>query len=110
MIVRANSTLPPDETYGLTPDRYYRVLEIEADMYRLMSDDDHPVLYDPEHFTVVDSTIPPDWISEVGDDGELYADAASNPRYAWEAYHDGNLEAIRIVNEYLSRLGPLRWN
>jgi hypothetical protein len=58
---------------SLTTGREYDVLGIEADDYRILNDTEEPCLYEPEHFTIVDSSEPTFWICDRGEDGERYA-------------------------------------
>ena len=51
-----------DEQCCLTLGHDYYVFGIEADLLRIVNDEGEPVLYDPEMFSVVDNTIPSDWI------------------------------------------------
>lgn len=113
MIVRVRTDISEELPHGLTPGRFYRVLAIGADSYRLLSDSDSPVLFDTDLFDVIDPAIPATWTREFGEDAELYAGPADHPKYVWEDYHDDVPEAVRIVNEYLALLrqsGPLRWD
>jgi len=71
MIVKLKSNILgyPD----LSEDQPYFVIGIEADDYRILNDDGKPYLYPPEVFEVIDSRHPPDWVTELGDDGEQYS-------------------------------------
>lgn len=71
MIVKLKSS---DLDYpDLSADQRYFVIGIEADDYRILNDAGKPYLYPPELFDVVDASIPPDWVMEIGNDGERYA-------------------------------------
>jgi hypothetical protein len=86
---------------GLTLGRVYEVLGIEADDYRLLSDENHlrwpndPILYEPLCFQVVDAAEPGFWLGKLGEGGERYAYPASWSRVGFfEDYHD-RVQAVR---------------
>jgi hypothetical protein len=110
MIVRLRKDLTADlRPIGLSSDREYLVIAISGDDYRLMNDDDDPVIYEPELFDIVDAKEPDDWESELGGTGKRYARPRSVDRYAWEDYHDGEPVAVAAVKAYLATLGKLSW-
>ena len=91
---------------GLSPSKEYEVIGIEADDYRILNDDDSPVLYAPELFVATDASEPEEWVKTVGDDDELYAYSPElNAVGFWEDYHDGNEDAIRVFRDYLRARG-----
>lgn len=57
----------------LTLGNVYRVIGIEADDLRIISDAGEPILFNAKAFEFVDATHPATWISERGQEGELYA-------------------------------------
>jgi len=57
----------------LSVGNVYRVLGIEADSLRIMSDAGEPILFYPTAFAFDDSALPTQWIAKRGEDGELYA-------------------------------------
>ena len=71
MIVQLKQPHPdyPD----LSPDQPYLVIGIEADDYRILSDQGRPYLYPHTLFNITDPAEPTDWITDTGDDGERYA-------------------------------------
>ena len=71
MIVKLKSPFP--EYPDLSADQPYFVIGIEADDYRILNDAGKPYLYPPDVFEVVDASIPPDWVTDIGTDGERYA-------------------------------------
>ncbi len=85
----------------LTIGNVYRVIGIEADYYRIMSDEGCPYLYPPELFTVVDPSEPQDWITTYGEEGERYAypEALNAPGF-FEDYFDDDKEAMRTLRLY----------
>ena len=86
----------------LTKGNLYCVIGIEADWYRIMSDDGQPFLYPPELFTVIDSSEPEDWVTTYGEDGEQYAypEELKAPGF-FEGYFDCDKECIRRLRLYL---------
>jgi hypothetical protein len=100
---------------NLTVGRVYEVLGIEADDYRLLSDDgtdcpNDPLLYPANCFRVVEASEPTFWVSAFGGDGERYAypQEWSGPGF-FEDYHD-RLQAVR--EQFwgdLRRLYPNTW-
>ena len=57
----------------LTLGNVYRVLGISNAYFRLISDAGDPILFNRNAFELVDPVQPSDWISEHGEEGELYA-------------------------------------
>lgn len=110
MIVQLKKAIPAGcVPRRLSANRQYLVLGISADAFRLLDDEDDPVLHEPDLFDVIDGTEPNDWVFEYGEDGERYEHAAELPRYAWEDYHDRVEEAVQAVQAYLRRVGPCSW-
>ena len=62
-----------DQAHNMTIGKVYIVIGIEGDSYRIICDEDEPYLYEPEQFELVVPQKPEFWISERGEDGELYA-------------------------------------
>ena len=92
----------------LSPGRPYVVLGIEADDLRILNDEGRPYLYPVRIFQVIDRREPPDWVSEVGEDGERYAYPVKlNAAGFFEDLFDGDERAARTfwgaVNERLAR-------
>jgi hypothetical protein len=86
--------------------REYLVIGIEADDYRLLSDQGRPFLYPATAFEVTDSTPGADWEVEEGKDGEHYAYPAPLGRPGFfEDFFDGKPKAItefwRAINTQL---------
>jgi hypothetical protein len=102
MLVTPISTTTPDgREIGLTVGRVYEVLGIEADNYRVLTDEsatldpNEPVLYEPQCFRVVDSSEPASWVTQLGDEGERYSYPPPWIRVGFfEDYFD-QVEAIR---------------
>ena len=96
MLVTPIATVASDgRRVSLTVGRTYEVLGIEADCYRVLTDEDtpncpnDPVLYESECFRVVDAAEPSFWQSTIGDEGERYAYPVEWGRVGFfEDYHD----------------------
>lgn len=105
MIVKLKTQEPdyPD----LSPAQWYVVIGIEADDLRILNDQGRPYLYPRVLFEVIEESEPPDWIVEVGDEGERYAYPAElNQPGFFEDFFDANAEAVavfwRTINRRLS--------
>ena len=90
----------------LSPGLPYVVIGIEAGHYRILNDHGRPYLYPPELFKIVDSSKPPDWVTERGEEGELYAyPQPLNAVGFFEDFFDAKPKAVttfwRIVNQRL---------
>jgi hypothetical protein len=100
--LKANKRIPP----GLEAGRAYPVLGIEADSYRIIDQTGRPCLYEAKFFTILDGSMPNDWVKKRGDEGELYAYPRSWMRPGFfEDFFDGKKRAVaafwRIVNGQL---------
>ena len=109
MMVRLKNDLPLNRrprslSFGIE----YRVLGISNESFRLLSDDDDPILYSMNLFEVIDPTEPDDWVSIFGESGERYARPRCFERSTWEKYHDYDPAARKLVWDYLATLGPCR--
>ena len=62
-----------DQAQNMTIGKEYIVLGIEGDSFSVICDENEPYLYEPEQFEIIDSEMPKFWLSEKGEDGELYA-------------------------------------
>jgi hypothetical protein len=84
----------------------YRVLGIECDDLVLISDAGDPILFNPKAFELVDPAQPADWISERGEEGELYAAPRelNEPRHFYELWHDGDLKVQSRLRGYVYEL------
>ena len=99
---RKNSRYP-----DLTPVQDYVVIGIEADDFRILSDQGKPYLYPNRLFDVIDPNEPDDWITEFGDDGERYAyPPALNGCGFFEDFFDADKKVVatfwRVVNQRLA--------
>ncbi len=81
------------ECQFMTIGKIYEVIGIEADWYRLISDDDDLYLFPLDRIEIIDRSEPDFWVSEIND-GVRYAMPFtwSQPGF-FEDYHDG-VEAV----------------
>ena len=91
----------------LSEGQAYFVIGIEADDYRILNNSGKPYLYPSDHFVIVDSRVPEDWITDFGDDGEQYSYPAQlNQAGFFEDFFDHNPEQTSIfwhaVNQRLT--------
>jgi hypothetical protein len=101
---------------SLTIGRVYEVLGIEADYYRLLSDEDtdpygnDPVLFEPDCFEIIDPEEPEFWQCKFGEDGErcCYPKEWSSVGF-FEDYHDGIAEVINRFWKDLEKYYPETW-
>ena len=93
----------PDLTYG----QHYVLIGIEADDFRLLNNQGRPYLYPHHLFEVIDPHKPSEWVTEIGEAGEVYAypPKLNEPGF-FEDFFDGEKGAVstfwRIVNQWLS--------
>ena len=102
MLPKSNGQYP-----DLTPGQNYVVIGIEADDFRILNDHGRPYLYPRHLFSVVDSREPGDWISELGEDHERYANPEPlNSSGFFEDFFDNKEQAVtsfwRVVNQWLA--------
>jgi hypothetical protein len=105
MIVRLRQPVEkyPDLIYG----QCYVLIGIEADDFRLLNDQGRPYLYPHTLFEIVDPEKPSDWVTETGEDGEVYAyPPMLNGVGVFEDFFDGVENAVsafwRVVNQWLT--------
>lgn len=86
----------------LSKESIYPVIGISDDSYRIINDQDEPVLYPKEYFEVVDELIPPHWVRTDFEDGEYYIDP---PEFSgvgfFEDYFDGIQSVVKKYHRYL---------
>ncbi len=109
-------TAPDGRKISLTLGRAYEVLGIEADDYRLLTDENSdpfgndPVLYESECFEIIDPNEPEFWNCKYGEEGERYC---YPPEWCsvgfFEDYHDDVPEAQKIFWNELKRYYPNTW-
>lgn len=117
MRVKPIKTIAPDgRDISLSLDREYEVLGIEADHYRILNDPEKrpygndPVLFEPECFEIIDSTIPTFWIRSAETDGEQYCYPPEwNEIGFFVDYHEGVEAVRRQFWEDLQRYYPETW-
>ena len=89
----------------LTPGKIYTVIGIEADDYRILSDQRRPYLYPPDIFEIVSEEEPSDWISKYGEEGESYAYPKElNESGFFEDYFGGDSRAKMVLQAYLTKM------
>ena len=93
---------------GLKPNTIYPVIGIDDECYRLLGEDDDPVLYPKYLFTVVDATIPDSWIRRDCGDGEYHTNPPEmSERTFWCRYFDRDPDAIAKFRAYRERVNEL---
>ena len=105
MIVKLRQ--PFEEYSDLTYGQFYVLIGIEADDFRLLNDRGRPYLYPPHFFEVVDPQKPSEWVTEIGEAGEVYAYPPKlNEVGFFEDFFDDEKGAVstfwRVVNQWLS--------
>ncbi len=87
----------------ITIGKEYNVLGIEYDDYRIMNDDNEPILYEPYIF---DGSIPESWIKVDCGDGDysMYPPEFLDPPYFFEMYFDRDSNVIKAFNDYLKKV------
>ncbi len=88
----------------LTFGQQYVVIGIEADELRILNDAGRPFLYPKDLFSLVDSQVPVDWVTEFGDDGERYSyPPPLNKSGFFEDFFDQKTKAVatfwRVANQ-----------
>lgn len=91
-----------DQAPSMTIGKEYEVIGVEADAYRIVCDVNEPYLYEPAQFEIVDPAKPEFWVSEFGEDGELYAyPAAWFHDYFFEKYFENESGVVdKFWHEY----------
>ena len=106
MTLKLISSINSITTYtDLSPTKTYEVIGISADDFRIINDQGRPYIYPADIFTVLDETIPSDWVVKYGEGGEKYACPIEfhEPGF-FEDYFDGKPEAINIFSKYVINL------
>jgi hypothetical protein len=88
---------------GLSVGELYDVVGLSGAYFRVIDDDDRPVLYPKGLFDVVDPTIPADWITITADDVS-YIDPpeCAEPGF-YEDYFDGIEAAVKTFDAFRER-------
>lgn len=91
---------------SLTLGKEYVVVGIECDFYRIVSDNNEPVLFDPKLFEIVDADFDKSWILTYDEEGCLYANPPEldQPGF-YEDYHNDEEYAIKRFQEYIDAIG-----
>ena len=90
---------------AITSGKLYVVVGLDNDYFRIIDNNDEPLLYPKGLFTIVDDTIPEDWVREDYPDGEYYIDPPefSKPGF-YEDYFDGVPSALSAFKKYVKSL------
>ncbi len=105
MRVKLNPNHPEAEQYAdFTREKFYEVIGIEADDFRILNDRGKPYLYPCDLFVVVDPQEPEEWQTEYGTEGERY----SYPKELGDAgffedWFEGDERARAALQAYLAR-------
>lgn len=87
--------------HPLTVGNDYQVIGIEGNSYRIVDDNEEPVLFDPFFFEVIDNSRPDFWITEFLDDEEYSYPKEWNAEGFFEDLFDDVQEAIEIYQRVL---------
>jgi hypothetical protein len=83
------------------------VLGIEADFFRILSDENEPLLFNPRMFTILNNKIPFFWVVNSGEDGEKYCYPSDwNAPGFFEDVLDKNKHAVKIFSSILNKYYP----
>lgn len=105
MKVRVRDTVSRAGYPDLTPGNVHHVIGIEADDFRIMSDEGQPYLYPAILFEIVDPDDSPDWMSSVGTGGERYAYPRElNTAGFFEDYFNGERKPAVALKLYMAKL------
>ena len=103
MIVRSRD--PAGHSF-LTAGKDYFVLGLDHHCFRIADDEGYPALYPRYFFTVVDETIPPDWVWRHLSDVEFYADfPEASERAFYDRLWECDKDAVRKFTSLVQRLG-----
>ncbi|MCP4105367.1 MAG: hypothetical protein GY749_07510 [Desulfobacteraceae bacterium] len=87
---------------NLESDKEYEVIGITHEHYRIVNKRGEPVLYPKYLFTVIDPSIPENWVCERYAPDEYYIDPPELSKTGfYEDYFDGKAYAIIIFNHFL---------
>ena len=106
MKVIANSKA--NQTPHLTPGQVYIVVGLDQEAYRVLNDNEEPILYEKSMFELDedDSNLPSSWIREDFGDGEYFINPPElSARGFYEDFFDGIPSANAMFKDYLSKNG-----
>jgi len=88
----------------LTPDNTYRVIGLEADDFRIMSDEGAPYCFPMEMFTVVDAHWPKDWVENISTGGLRWvtSQTLAEPDF-FDRVFDGDKQARLTLRKRLQK-------
>lgn len=102
VILKDNIQKPFGKQHKLTARKHYTVIGIEANYYRILDDTKDPVLFSPNLFNLIDETIPRNWITWFGEEGEKYSYPPELKEIGFfEDFHEGKQKAIKAFNKFL---------
>ena len=103
MIVRARD--PAGHSF-LTAGKDYLVLGLDDRYFRILDNLGHPALFPRYFFTVVDETMPPDWVWHYESDDECSADfPEASERAFYDRLSEGDEECVVKFASLVRRLG-----
>lgn len=95
----------------LTPNTVYWVVGFDDENYRIIDDNNEPILYPKYLFEVIDNSQTDDWVKVSYDDGEYFVDPPElSDTYFYEKYFDGDKESREIFKKYCLKKGLLLKN
>jgi len=85
----------------LQQGKKYLLLEITADCYRVINNNNDPILYPKKWFSIVDEHIE-GWVKIEYEDGEYNISPKQlSDRYFYEDWFDGHIENIEKLKKYI---------
>ena len=104
MIVQARGLA--NQALHLTPNKKYLVVGLDHDSFRVINDNQEPVIYDKNMFDVIESSLPTDWVWERFAKDEYYANPPemSAPGF-YEDWFDRMPASQLAFSKYLMRCG-----
>jgi hypothetical protein len=103
MIVRSKA--PAGHSF-LTAGKDYFVLGLDAQYFRIVDDEGFPALYPCYFFTVVDETMPPDWVWWHVSEDTFYADfPEASERAFYDRLWECDKDAVIKFASLVQRLG-----
>lgn len=90
-----------NQNRGLTPNTWYHMIEIADSYFRVINDNDEPILYPNQLFVNAKQVIPDGWVKISIDDETTYTLEEFSARYFFEDYFDGNQANIEVYKNFL---------
>jgi len=94
------------DTQNLTPGKMYALVGISQDSFRVLNDNEEPVIYPKNMFDEIDLVIPGDWIWQRYSEDEYCVNPPelASPGF-FEDWFDHKSEALTVFDNYLLRVG-----